>query len=64
MTAKGVKELSKKEKGLMGMDNSVGIAGRGYKGLNGNRKNTIKEHYAKWNKPGGEGQIPYDLTFN
>ena len=22
------------------------------------------EHYAKWNKPGGEGQIPYDLTFN
>ena len=22
------------------------------------------EYYAKWNKPGGEGQIPYDLTFN
>ena len=22
------------------------------------------EHYAKWNKPRGEGQIPYDLTFN
>ena len=22
------------------------------------------EHYAKWNNPGGEGQIPYDLTFN
>ena len=22
------------------------------------------EHYAKWNKPGDEGQIPYDLTFN
>ena len=22
------------------------------------------EHYAKQNKPGGEGQIPYDLTFN
>ena len=22
------------------------------------------EHYGKWNKPGGEGQIPYDLTFN
>ena len=21
------------------------------------------EPYAKWNKPGGEGQIPYDLTF-
>ena len=21
------------------------------------------EHYAKLNKPGGEGQIPYDLTF-
>ena len=19
------------------------------------------EHYAKWSKPGGEGQIPYDL---
>ena len=24
----------------------------------------IEEHYAKWNKPGSEGQIPYDLTFN
>ena len=22
------------------------------------------EHYAKQNKPGGERQIPYDLTFN
>ena len=22
------------------------------------------EHYAKWNKPGGARQIPYDLTFN
>ena len=21
------------------------------------------EHYAEWNKPEGEGQIPYDLTF-
>ena len=21
------------------------------------------EHYAKWNKPGSKGQIPYDLTF-
>ena len=21
------------------------------------------KHYAKQNKPGGEGQIPYDLTF-
>ena len=21
------------------------------------------EHYAKWNKPGKERQIPYDLTF-
>ena len=21
------------------------------------------EHYAKWNKPGGEGQIPHDLTY-
>ena len=21
------------------------------------------EHYAKWNKPGGEIQVPYDLTF-
>ena len=26
--------------------------------------NEIVEHYAKWNKSGGEGQIPYDLTFN
>ena len=22
------------------------------------------EPYAKWNKPGGEGQIPYDLAYN
>ena len=22
------------------------------------------EHYTKWNKPSGEGQIPYDFTFN
>ena len=22
------------------------------------------EHYAKWNKPGGKKQIPYDLTIN
>ena len=21
------------------------------------------EHYAKWKKPGGERQIPYDLTY-
>ena len=21
------------------------------------------EHYAEWNKPGGERQIPYDLTY-
>ena len=21
------------------------------------------EHYAKWNKPGGERQIPYDLAY-
>ena len=26
--------------------------------------NGTGEHYAKWNKPGSEGQIPYDLTFN
>ena len=24
----------------------------------------IGEHYAKWNKPSGERQIPHDLTFN
>ena len=22
-----------------------------------------REHYAKWNKPGGKRQIPYDLTY-
>ena len=21
------------------------------------------EHYAKWSKPGGKSQVPYDLTF-
>ena len=30
-----------------------------YNGMDG-----TGEHYAKWNKPGDEGQIPYDLTFN
>ena len=23
----------------------------------------VNEHYAKWNKPASERQIPYDLTF-
>ena len=22
-----------------------------------------EDHYAKWNKAGGEGQMPYDLTY-
>ena len=36
--------LSKKEKGLMDMDNSVVIAGADIRGLNGNgKKNTIKK---------------------
>ena len=29
-----------------------------------NSMNGTGEHYAKWNKPGCEGRIPYDLTFN
>ena len=38
----GVKELSKKEKGLMNMDNNVLITGRsGVQGINCNGKNTI-----------------------
>ena len=24
----------------------------------------MDQYYAKWNKPGGEGKVPYDLTFN
>ena len=24
----------------------------------------LESIYAKWNKPGSEGQIPYDLAFN
>ena len=44
----GVEGLSKKENGLMDLDNSVMIAGgKGYiRGLNGKRKNTkkIKSH--------------------
>ena len=28
-----------------------------------NSKDGTGEHYAKWNKPGGERQIPYDLTY-
>ena len=39
-----VGDLSKKEKGLMDMDNSVGISGkRWYKGLNGNGKKYNKD---------------------
>ena len=30
----------------------------------GNSMDGTGEHFAKWNKPGGEGQIAYDLTFN
>ena len=48
-----VEGSSKKEKGLMDMDNSlvimgrreVGGGGRGYKADNGNGKNTIKIHF-------------------
>ena len=52
MTAGGweVEVLSKKEKGLMDMDNSVVILGGrgvGIRGLNGNRKNTIKIEFFK-----------------
>ena len=25
--------------------------------------NGTRQHYAKWNKPGGKRQIPYDLTY-
>ena len=28
-----------------------------------NSMDGTEEHYAKWNKPGGERQIPYDLTY-
>ena len=39
----GVEGLSKKDKGLMDVDNCVGMAGGGDKrGLNDNGKNTIK----------------------
>ena len=41
--------LSKKEKGLMDMDNSVVIAGRevGIRGLNGNGKNATEIKFLK-----------------
>ena len=29
-----------------------------------NSMDGTEEHFAKWNKPGDERQIPYDLTFN
>ena len=29
-----------------------------------NSMDGTREHYAKWNKPGGEGQMLYDLIFN
>ena len=28
-----------------------------------NSMDGTEEHYAKWSKPGGERQIPYDLTY-
>ena len=28
-----------------------------------NRMDGSGEHYTKWNKPGSERQIPYDLTY-
>ena len=28
-----------------------------------NSMDGTEEHYAKWNKPGGKRQIPYDLTY-
>ena len=40
---------SRKKEGAPTFYNSVGGTGK---------------NYAKWNKLGGEGQIPYDLTFN
>ena len=44
--------LSKKEKGLMGMDNSVVIMGEGsIRELNGNGKNTIKLFFKKRDLP-------------
>ena len=47
----GVEGLSKKEKGLMDMDNSVVIAGGGdRRGLNSNGKNTIKILKRKQNR--------------
>ena len=42
-TAKGVEGRSKKEKGLMDMDNSVVTTGEGHKGLNGNTKKFSKK---------------------
>ena len=29
-----------------------------------NSMDGTREHYAKWNKPGNERQVPYDLPFN
>ena len=47
----GVVGLSKKEKGLLHMDNSVVIAGeRSIRGLNSNGKNIIKIYLKKRNK--------------
>ena len=28
-----------------------------------NSMDGTREHYAKWNMPGGEGQTPYDFTY-
>ena len=45
-----VEELSKKEKGLRDMDNSVVIVGGGIRGLNGNGKKKIKQKISKKEK--------------
>ena len=43
--SKGVEGWSKKEKGLMVMDISVVITGRGIRVINGKGKNTIKINF-------------------
>ena len=49
--------------GFLGYNPSSGREKEGAYTL-GNGMDGTGEHYAKRNKPGSKGQIPYDLTFN
>ena len=59
-------EAWEREKELTDMDHSVVLVGWVGGEVEEGMENSDGKKFLiiKWNKPGGEGQIPYDLTFN